>query len=169
MRRRTVVKGAAGALTTITLFSGIGSARSEGELPNGNVSESRVHPFGTRDDPIQVATGDWITHYLGWIDDEGGDHSREDVAAWLDAVEFSARIDGDPVENPDQYWGDIVPQKTDDGTDTWAVWWEYSTPPKKPGLHTFTIRLEYPDGFDDAGFEPGLTREFTSYYEVAQQ
>lgn len=163
MRRRDVLKRSAGVLTAATVFSGTSTAREPGELPDDDVPVSRVNPFGKKWDPITVGSGDWITHTIGWLDIEGGDRTKEDVATWLDVVEFSAFIDGEEIQNPEQYWGAI--EHAED-RNSWVVWWEYSTPPKQPGLHTFTTQTVYPDGFEDAGFAPGKTTELRSYYQV---
>ncbi|WP_430505286.1 hypothetical protein [Haloparvum sp. PAK95] len=163
MRRRRYVKAVGTGIATLGLSS-TASARGEGELPNGRVRETRVNPFPSKEDAAEVPAGNWVTHYVGWVD-VNGESRRTDIERWLDAVEFSASIDGEPIEDPDRFWND--PEINDDGN--WIVWWEYSTPPKSEGVHTFTTKFEYPDGFEDAGKtirDPGRTDELTGYYEV---
>jgi len=165
MRRRQFVSLVGAGLAT-TAFAGTVSGRSRREPPSDQIDNASVHPLGVpKSDPIQVSTGEWITHYIGWVDKEGGDEAKEDVQRWLDSVEMSAWVDGEEVEDVDQYWGDI---EWEEEEETFAVWWKYSTPPKSPGLYTFTIEMYYPDGYEDGEFEieAGERKEFTSYYEV---
>lgn len=141
------------------------SARSEGELPNDRIDTIRVHPFANdEEDPITVPTGTWIEHSIGWVDT--GEQNKSDVQAYLDAVEYTAWIDGEEIENPDQYFGDI---HWDDEREAWIVWWKYHTPPKKPGRYTYTSDLYFPDGFDQSAdpIPEGHRIHLKSYYEVA--
>lgn len=169
MRRRTFAKTVGAGIAGLGLSSTV-SARGEGELPNENVDFTRVHPFGSKKNPIAVPTGSWIKHYTGWVDD--GEQHKEEVEAYLDAVELSAYIDGEEVEKPEQYWGDIwLQDRSDEGEEPvykWVVYWEYDTPPKEPGMHTFRTEYHYPDGLDaGASQRPvGHTDTLTSYYEV---
>lgn len=168
MRRRTFAKALGAGIAGLGFTSTV-SARDEGELPNDHVEYTRVHPFALDEsDPITVPAGNWVQHYIGWVDD--GEQRRSDVQAFLDAVEYSAWIDGEEIENPDQYWGEIH-QEYDEENDVykWFVWWKYSTPPKEPGLHTYTSEFYFPDGLDagDSQRDPGHRTRLKSYYEVA--
>lgn len=164
MRRRTFTRMVATGLTGLTLSTSTAAARSNGTLPNGNVSTATVHVFGTVQDPIQVDAGSWITHYAGWLDDHGGDNTKADVDHWLDAVEFSAWIDGQPIPNAKQYFE--APALINGA---WTTEWRYSTPPKSSGNHTFTTEWYYPNGYTDGTHtirQPGERNTFTSHYEV---
>lgn len=169
MRRRQFARTVGASIVGVGLASTV-SAREEGELPNGQVEFTRVHPFAPEDEPVSVPAGDWIKHTVGWVDD--GEQRREDVEAYLDAVEITVWIDGEETENPDQYWGDIVYQdRTEDDEESeykYYVWWEYYTPPKEPGSHTFTIEFSFPDGLDagDSQRPEGFTNTLEGHYEV---
>ncbi|WP_435348559.1 hypothetical protein [Haloarchaeobius sp. HRN-SO-5] len=166
-RRQLLKRGGALAGGGIVL-SGTVAARDDGELPNGNVPVSRVHVFGSREDPLEVSMGDWVKHTVGWIDGEGGDSTREDVQRWLDAKEYSAWIDGEPVPDADERYTE--PYFRDDDRTGWVSSWKYTTPPKQPGLHTWRSQWHYPDGFSDGQFTipAGHRAELVSFYEVVQ-
>lgn len=170
--RRTVLKTVGTGITLGggTLASTPAAARAAGELPNDDVPTELVSIFAGRADPRQVSAGTWLEHTHAWIDREGGDRTKADVERYLDAVETTHWIDGERVENSGQYWGEIVPK---DGS--WYVPWEYYTPPKSPGLHTFTAEFYFPDGFEDLSEDedatnldiaPGSTTTLTGFYEV---
>lgn len=169
MRRRTFAKSIGAGIAGLGLTSTV-SARSEGELPNENVEFTNVHPFAPAEDPVTVPAGDWIRHIVGWVDD--GEQRRVDVEAYLDAVEMRVWIDGDEIENPDQYWGDIVYQdrtaEDEEPAYKYFVWWTYDTPPKDPGSHTFTVEFAFPDGLDagESTRPVGFSRTFEGHYEV---
>lgn len=172
MKRRDFVTRASGIALGSVLASGTVAGRDGGSSPNGNVRTETVSIFAPEDDPRQVSTGSWISHSWGWFDGEGGDSTREDLERWLDAVELTVLIDGEEVENPDQYLGEIF--LNDDGK--YQIDWEYVTPPKSPGRYTFTVEYYYPDGFEDVSDEdeegpdiehpPGFRQAWTGHYEV---
>ncbi|WP_148263711.1 hypothetical protein [Halopiger xanaduensis] len=165
MERRQVVQMLGSGIAALG-FSSTVSARSDGEAPNGNVETADVNIFSPKNDPVEVSSGTWVNHYWGWVDaDYGGDSTEDGIEAFLDAAEITVRIDGDEISDPDQYWGE--PEQNDE--DQWVVWWEYVTPPKGPGLYTFTLESYFPDGLKVNGEvvrEPGTRNEFTGYYEV---
>lgn len=145
------------------LASGQVSARGPGGKPNGNVDSTEVSVFSTEDDPVQVARGDWVKHRIGWLAD-----TEEDVQTWLDTVEKTFYIDGEEVEDTEQYFGEIEPY----GEGNAVVQWEYYEPPKSPGLHTFTVEFYYPEGYDGGlgnPRDPGTRNEYTGYYEISEK
>lgn len=167
MRRRQFVNLVGAGLATIGL-TGTVSAGGERVPPNDNIDNTDVYPLpwaASKDDPIQVNTGEWLTHTYAWIDRGNQDGGKEDVNRWLDAVEMRAWIDGEELENAEQYWSD--PQY-DEERGQYITYWKYSTPPKSPGLHSFAVEHYYPDGYDDdeESREPGTRNRFTGYYEV---
>lgn len=165
MRRRQFARLVGGSIAGAGLLGHV-SAREAGDTPNDNVSDKRITPFSSEDDPDEVSTGTWISHALGWVDKEGGDSTKADVERFIDVVEVSATIDGEEIEDTEEYWGDV---HYDDDYEAYIGWWEYSTPPKSPGTYEFTIEFYYPDGFYDSGNEvrePGRRDSFTGYYEV---
>lgn len=168
-RRRFLQQTGTVALGAVAL-TGSANAREEGELPNENVDSVQVSIFGSRDNPNQVSTGTWIEHGWGWVDVEG-ESTRADVQRYLDRVDIEVAIDGDRLENPMQYWGDI--HRNDEGN--YRAIWRYATPPKPPGLHEFQVTVMFPEGFEDgleedgenqADFPPGHEYTYNSYYEV---
>jgi len=167
MRRRQFVSLVGAGLATVGL-TGVASADPGRTPPNENVDNTEVYPFGwtaPKDDPKQVNTGEWITHTLSWIDAGDEESERDDVERWLEAVEMTAWIDGEKVEDAEQYWGDV---QYNEEEEAYFTRWENSTPPKGPGLYSFTIEHYYPDGYESDGVsrEPGTRNEFTGYYEV---
>lgn len=130
MRRRQLARiigaGSAGLGLTSTV-----SARGEGELPNDHVDTVRIHPFANdKEDPITVPAGTWLEHSIGWIDT--GEQNKSDVQTFLDSVEYAAWIDGEEIENPEQYWGDIY---WDAENERWTVWWIPHTTERPRSLH----------------------------------
>lgn len=172
--RRTVLKtlGAGIAVGGASFASTPAAARDSGEPPAGNVPTTEVTILIPKDDPRPVEPGSWLKHYHGWIDGEGGDRTKADVERWLDSVETTPKIDGEVIENPSQYWGDVTYSEE---YDSWVVFWEYYTPPKKPGLHEFSVEYSHPDGFEDTSpeegtrdidLEPGFTNTISGYYQI---
>jgi len=167
MRRRQFVSLVGAGLATVGL-TGTVSADPGRTPPNENVDNSEVYPFpwvAPKDDPKQIDTGEWITHAHAWIDPTKDESGKEDVQRWLDAVEQTVWIDGEEVENPDQYWSDV---QYNEEEDAYFTRWKKSTPPKSPGLYSFTLENYYPDGYEDdtESREPGTRNKFTGYYEV---
>ena len=171
MRRREFARTIGAGIATLGISSSV-TARSEGELPNGNVPVETVSIFSSEEDPRIVSAGSWLNHRWGWVDAEGGDSTYEDVKNWRDATEHTILIDGEEIETPEQYWGDIY--QNDDGS--WIVLWEYYTPPKEPGVYTFTVKTRYTEDFEDTDTDPD-TRDadreagetefaLTGYYRV---
>lgn len=154
----------AGTVTLGGLFaSGTVSATEGGSKPNGNVDVDEVSVFSTEGEPTDVDAGDWIEHRIGWIAD-----TEADVQRWLDTVEPTMTIDGEEVENVFRYFGDIEPagEENEDA----VVWWEYYTPPKTPGMHTFSAEFYYPERYDGGLGSPreaGTRNTFTGYYAVS--
>ena len=163
MRRRQFARMIGAGIAGMGLTSTV-SARGEGELPNEHVDTVRVHPFANdEENPITVPAGTWLEHSIGWIDT--GEQNKSDIQAFLDAVEYTAWIDGEEIEKPEQYWGEI---HWDNDMQGWVVWWKYHTPPKKPGLYTYTSELAFPDGLnvEPNPRPPGTVIRLKSYYEV---
>lgn len=144
MRRRDLLKKSAGALAASALFTGVSAARDEGEAPNENVGSALVHPL--TNEPLEVGAGQWITHRFGWVDAEGEESTEADVQRWFNKTHVEVFIDGEEIENPEQYWGDIF-YAEDQGQ--WKVMWEYTTPPKSPGLYSFKVNWVYEETFED--------------------
>lgn len=175
MHRRTVLRTVGGAVAGSSLFGGTVSAGGERRLPpNVHVPSSGVHPFSNVpgvEAPV-VSTGEWIPHRIGWVDDPSGGLEREDVARFMDAVTVHAEIDGESVEDADQYWGEIQPYEDDN----YVVWWRYSTPPKRPGTHTFSFTFEFVEEYRDQGtdgegryHEEGETVAVSGEYRVERR
>lgn len=159
--------------------TGVVGAGGKGESPSDKVDTTDVHPLNPNpSEPINVPKGNWVNHYIGWVDHEGAGSEKEDVERWLDAVEMEVFIDGEEIENPDQYWGDV---NYSDEKEGYVVWWEYQSPPKPPGLYDYTVVYNYPDGFEDPGpkededlderdnelvIPENTTKVLTSYYRV---
>lgn len=164
MQRRRFTQLVGSGIASLSVVSTV-SARKTGELPNDRVERTKVNPWPSKDDPEHIDPGNWITHYIGWVDD-----SREAVQEFLDTVEYTALIDGEEINNPDQYWGPIV-QETNDGETNWYSWWEYSTPPKTPGLHSFATEFHYTSELGEPGDqgykEEGQTDYLKGYYEIS--
>lgn len=79
---------------------------------------------------------------------------------------FDVRIDGEPVEEEDEYWGEV--QQTDDGS--WIVRWRYATPPKEPGLCELEMTFGSPSASRRGTVrKPGTVDTFTGYYEVQSE
>lgn len=163
MRRRQFARMVGAGIAGLGITSSV-SARGDGELPNEKVSTTRVNPL--MQSPVPVDAGDWVTHYIGWLDGEGGDIEKEDVERWLDVVEMRVWIDGTELQDVDDYWGEIY---YDEQYESYVVFWEYSTPPKSPGTYSFTIEFSYPDGFYDGGEvrPPGTVNRFSCNYKVS--
>lgn len=174
MFRRQVLKQSGVMLAGVLALSGSASGREDGELPNDEVAVTNVSVFRGEENPEEVPAGSWLNHIVGWVDAEGDgiedaahESTEEDVERWLDAVKFSAWIDGDSIPDADQRWSD--PFETDEGT--WATLWEYHTPPKSIGVHTFRTAWYYPNGFTDGPYEiaEGARFELTGYYKVGKR
>lgn len=168
MRRRQFGYTIGGGIVALGL-SPLASARQEGELPNGRVENTVVAGFtDTKEEAHTVPTGNWITHRVGWYlpVDAYGKSTKSGIKKFLDTVEFSAWIDGEKINNAMQYWGDPV-----EIDDEWYTYWRYSTPPKKPGYHTFKTVWEFPEGYEYGDLQPrdpGDRDEHDIYYEVEQ-
>jgi hypothetical protein len=162
MRRRTILKQSAGVLAASALFAGVSAGREEGEAPNDSVDTASVHPLA--DEPLEVRTGQWIEHSVGWVDREGEESTREDVERWFDKTRIEVFIGGEKIEDPERYWTDI---QYDEEADEWGVAWRYTTPPKSPGLYTFKVNWIYEETFEDGDWktEPG-TYPTTGKYRV---
>jgi hypothetical protein len=130
-------------LTTTTV-----AARDEGELPNGNVSTSPVNPFFRK----EVPTGDWVHHRFGWVESckDPATNARR-AADYLDVTDITVHINGERIENPEQYYADSAepfpPGEDADTTDARWVPFSYYTPPKGVGEYSFARRVEYTDEF----------------------
>jgi hypothetical protein len=102
-------------------------------------------PFKQR----EVPTGDWIVHGLSYdqeLDGQTHEEVKRDLEQFLERVESTILLDGEPLENPDQYWGE--PEQLEE--DRWTVQWQYATPPKPVGTeHTFELTWTF-----DPPFEP---------------
>lgn len=105
-----------------------------------------------------VPAGQPVSHRYGWITIDRG-------PSWIrhlrDATTLEATVDGQPVAQPTQYWGDI--HTTGDQT---AAWWSYDAR-KTVGTHQFevTVRFDEPvtsplDGSTWSG-EHTLSGEYT--------
>lgn len=170
-RREFLRKTVIGTLGSVSAM-GIVSGRDNGEAPNGKVKTETVSMFAPRDDPRVVNAGSWLIHRWSWIDLEGGDSTEEDVQRYLDSVELSIQIDGEEIENPDQYWGNI--HRNEEGK--YIVHWKYKTPPKSTGLHTFSVEVSFPDGYEDLApadedalqmdVPVGFRKLYTGHYKV---
>jgi len=120
--------------------------RSGGEPPP-TATTTTVVPF----DDHEVPAGDWIVHALSYEQEVGQEGQTvesvgRDLEQFLDRVDTVARIDGEPVPDPDQYW--TGPEQVDEGR--WGVEWRYVTPPKPVGTeHTFELSWAF-----DPPFEP---------------
>jgi hypothetical protein len=116
-----------------------------GAEPPSSASVTTVVPFGEH----EVPAGDWIVHALSYVqetDQQDEAAVKRDLEQFLDRVDSAVRIDGEPVEQPGQYW--VGPQEVDDGR--WGVEWRYATPPKPAGTeHTFELSWTF-----DPPFEP---------------
>lgn len=144
MRRREILKKSAGVLAASTLFTGVSAARKNGEIPNENVDRTHIHQFA--DEPIEVKAGEWLRYRWGWIDSEGEESTKEAVQRWLDTTRVEVYVDGEAIENPEQYWSDIY---LHEDREQWAVAWECNKPPKSPGLYTFKVKTIYEETFED--------------------
>lgn len=162
MRRRQFLTttGAAAAATT-ALASGVTAASPDRGEASGNAPSASVNPFPNS--TPTVSTGEWIEHYIGWIDLEGGDSTRADVEEFLAKTETQAWIDGDPVADTESYWGD--PVQNENGK--WEVWWTYATPPKSPGRYSFRYRIEFTEDMSEGDKEAGDVDDFTGEYVVS--
>lgn len=162
--RRNLLKQIGAAVGAGTLLTSTASARGDGTAPSDRVETEDVSIFSAQDDPTTVATGSWINHRFGWLD-ANGESTREGIERFFDAVELTIWIDGELVEDHEQYWRD--PYQNEDGD--WLAYWEYVTKPKSPGLYEFSVEFYFPDGLYDSGEEvrPPETRNlWTGYYEV---
>lgn len=148
-RRRVLGVIGVGALTASTLPMSA-TAREEGELPNDTVKYTDVLPFNCtersfcdRPHPQTVPVGDWVLHTWSWIptayDDEGHQcggaaEQKEYLDNHLSNANWTVWIDGEKIDNAEQYWSKVYSEEFNQ----WILRWEYATPPKNEGTHTFT-------------------------------
>lgn len=155
--RRDVLQKSGLALAGATALSGTALAddadpRPEpiaGTVPNDSVQSSIVNPYGSND---SAEAGDWIIHDFGWVIPmpvgEGGVEAARD---WVNTTETQVVIDGELVENPEQYWREPHAFEGDDSLT--IIPWQYKTPPKSVGEYYFEWQ-SYLDGEPTFGIFP---------------
>lgn len=139
--RRDVLRKSGLALAGATALSGTALADEvdprpephEGEVPNDQVSETKVMPWGSRD---TASTGDWVRFDFGWAFepelDEGG---RELALQWIEETTDIITIGDEVFEDEDQYWIDPI-EAPEDWLGT-HISWQYKVPPMEPGTYWF--------------------------------
>lgn len=155
MDRRRFIQSV-GVIGGVSTISTTASARDEGELPNDEVSVSQVTPYN----PQTVPAGDWILHTSGWVEYcRSPEENRERVAEYFDSIYPVVTIDGERIENPEQYYGEIEPWP--DRENAWAKLWQYYTPPKGVGEHSFEVEVHFTSDYLQKDFgECGNERQF---------
>ena len=124
--------------------------------------ELRVtEPAGGAADPVRVGLNAGekqlpantpVVLTTGWVAD-----TSEQVADWLASVDLVVTLDGRPLPDTDDYWGEIEETKDydEDGDAEYASPWRYPVGILGPGTHSVETeyRLQWPvtDGFDDDG------------------
>ena len=130
INRRRFLKTAGVTLGAPT-FIGVGAARKSGEPP-ANAPQQRVGGFGKH----EVPAGHWLVNSLTYnafvrcYDDESEVLAVLDQ--FLDRVTLKVIIDGEPVENTDEYWGEPYTGEIG-GEETYHLGWQYAEPPKPVG------------------------------------
>ncbi|WP_267642449.1 hypothetical protein [Haloarchaeobius amylolyticus] len=142
MDRRRFLKRSGVALASTTLAATPVAAAGDGDAPNDQVETTLVSPVG---DDFTVPAGSWVDHRLGWVD-RHEPSKRAYIEEYLEKLNFiSYTIDGEPVENPDDYWNEPYVNEND----YWTIYWEYTTPPVDPGVHEVAWTIEYEEPIDD--------------------
>lgn len=148
MRRRDAIR--TGLVTGASLFlprAATAQTRPEGRLPDTSVPTKTV----TAGVPVQLVPAEaWVIHRLGTYTtgDEGPDALRE----MRDKPEYRFRIDGELVESPGQFWGDIHRREDE----RLGLSWQYTLPPQPEGDYRFEVEIEFPTPIqytDDHGRE----------------
>jgi len=89
---------------------------------------------------------------IAWVAD-----TSEQVTDWLASVDLVVTLDGEPLPDTDDYWGEIEKAEDydEDGDVEYASRWRYPVGILSPGTHSVETeyRLQWPvtDGFDDDG------------------
>ena len=155
-RRQVLKKGGVAAISTVTISSGVVSAKDRSRNPPGdNVPSAKVSAFGI-DEVQEVSTGEWIIHRIGWVSP-----TEEEVSEALEKMEIQAWLDGEEITDAGSYWGE--PFETDDG---YQAEWQYTTPPRSPGEYEITVRIEFIEDFSERWGE-GDSIETTGEYNVS--
>ena len=159
-----MLKGAGVALAGSAFASGASADsenNTEGDLPNKKVPYTYVYPFVNV--PQEKEAGRWIVHRTGWIgipplkrhrEGETYVSTYDEVSRFVESINTRAWIDGEEIENADQYWRE--PEKHDGN---WIVYWDYATPPKPPGEYTFKTAIEFEETYVIDEEELGIVRE----------
>ena len=99
-------------------------------------------------DQQQVPAGTPIQLTIGWSTD-----TEDQVADFLAAISLTGTLDGQPLSDLDNYWGEIEPLENNYGDQSHYIsTWLYPLGILSPGSHVVEIRgiLRQPvtDGFD---------------------
>jgi hypothetical protein len=119
-------------------------------------------------DERRVPANTPIALRFGWATD-----TSEQVADFLASVEMVVTVDGEPVDDTGQYWGEIEEcgDVNEDGDVDYQALWTYPVGVLSVGTHSVDgeMRLQWPvaDGFDANA--DGVTDEYSGTEEFSLQ
>jgi hypothetical protein len=122
-----------------------------GLQPTTGPTQSEVEPVSIKlfVEEASVAADTPVELTIGWLC-----NSQEQVANFLASMDLSGSLDGQPLQDLNQYWGEILPTESaygDEGED-FVSHWLYPLGVLSPGTHVVEVRavLNWPvtDGFD---------------------
>jgi uncharacterized membrane protein len=130
--------------------------------------EAEPQPVRLMADEERVPANTPIILVAGWTAD-----APELVAEYLNCVDMVVILDGEPLPNPMDYWGEIeeAGDYNEDGDLDYVAHWRYPVGVLRPGAHwaeaEFSLRCPVTDGFDHDG--DGNPDEFHEPYMLSVQ
>ena len=153
--RRKLLKVSGAAVAGLGFASGqVGATDSSSrgwkgveESPPSGVDVEAV-TYGFSEDPT-VNAGAWVNHEFGFVfleETEAAARNR------LEELEFTVKLDGDTLEDPKEYFGEIRELSDEESSKyNYRVDFDAYTPPQTPGEHTFYTKYTQPNGVSFSG------------------
>jgi hypothetical protein len=151
-------------LSVALVFSAACSPTAEEPTGTPEPTQTPVEPVRIllhREGETRVELGTPIELYTGWAC-----ASQEQVADYMAAVTFSGSLDGQPLQDMDDYWGEIEPYEGIPGvSEAYVSYWAYPLGVLSPGTYVVearrTLNWTVTDGFDADG--DGLPDEYSGF------